>query len=514
MSLHRACGILCHPTSLPGAYGIGDLGSGAELFIQFLAEAGQSVWQVLPLGPTGYGDSPYQPFSAFAGNPLLISPEHLYDEGLLATDDLLWGGNLPADTVDFGQVIQFKDQVLRRSFERFRQVPGNLVELEGYRAENRSWLDDYALFMALKQHLNWAMWTDWPNDIALRIPDALARWRYELESEIDYQCYLQLQFARQWCHIRRLAQSAHITLIGDMPIFVGQDSADVWAHRELFQLDEAGRPRVVAGVPPDYFSPTGQLWGNPLYDWRALQASGYSWWLQRLQRSLSLVDQVRLDHFRGFSGYWEVPAGEETAVNGRWVKGPGGTFFHAVQAALGQLPIIVEDLGLISADVITLRLELGLPGMRVLQFAFDSDAANEHLPHNWVKNLVVYTGTHDNDTSLGWYAHLAPATRERVQIYTGSPENDVNWGLIRLALYSVADLAIIPLQDVLGLGSDCRLNSPGRSFGNWGWRFRSEMLRPEFAARLKQLAILSGRYVEPSSKQPENKPIELDYQEL
>ncbi|MHB1357268.1 MAG: 4-alpha-glucanotransferase [Anaerolineae bacterium] len=514
MELHRTCGILCHPTSLPGAFGIGDMGSGAELFIRFLVEAGASVWQVLPLGPTGYGDSPYQPFSAFAGNPLLISPERLVAEELLAADDLQWGGNLLADTVDYGQVIQFKDQIFRRSFERFQRLSSNLIVLEVYRTENRSWLDDYALFMALKQHFRWAMWTDWPIDIALRVPEALDRRRCELESEILYQCYLQMQFAKQWTHIRRLAQSSHITLIGDMPIFVGQDSADVWAHRELFQLDEVGRPRVVAGVPPDYFSPTGQLWGNPLYDWRALQATGYSWWLQRLQRSLSLVDQVRLDHFRGFCGYWEVPAGDDTAVNGRWVKGPGGTFFGAVKAALGQLPIIAEDLGLISADVIELRQELGLPGMRVLQFAFDSNAANEHLPHNWVNNLVVYTGTHDNDTSVGWYAHLAQATRERVRIYTGSTESDINWGLIRLALNSVADLAIVPLQDVLGLGSDCRLNSPGRPFGNWGWRYRSEMLRPELAARLKQLATLSGRYVDPTYKQPENKPVELAYHEL
>jgi 4-alpha-glucanotransferase len=513
MSLHRACGILCHPTSLPGDYGIGDLGSGADLFVRFLVDSGQSVWQVLPLGPTGYGDSPYQPFSAFAGNPLLISPQLLQDEGLLTADDLLWEGYLSADTVDFGQVIQFKDQVLRRSFKRFQLDPVNLGELQTFYAENRSWLDDYALFMALKQHFKWAMWTDWPTDIALRNPETLLRWRNELQNEINYHCYLQFQFTRQWNRVRSLAQTSNIIIIGDMPIFVGQDSADVWAHRELFHLDKTGRPQVVAGVPPDYFSPTGQLWGNPLYSWQALQASGYAWWLQRLQRSLSLVDKVRLDHFRGFCGYWEVPARESTAVNGRWVRGPGEAFFKAVQDGLGILPIIAEDLGLISADVVELRQKLGLPGMRVLQFAFDSDATNEHLPHNWVTNLVVYTGTHDNDTSLGWYTQLAPATRERVLQYTGSSAADVNWGLIRLAFNSVADLAIVPLQDVLGLGSDSRLNSPGRSSGNWGWRFRSDMLHPEFATRLKQLASLSGRYVDPALVQPENKPIQLTYQE-
>jgi len=510
--LRRTSGILCHPTSLPSAYGIGDLGSGADQYIAFLVESGQSAWQVLPLGPTGYGDSPYQPFSAFAGNPLLISPELLAVEGLLFRDELSTAVRPLADHIDYGQVISSKTTLLRQAFRRFLENPARRGELDDFRAANSDWLEDYALFMALKLHFDWAMWTDWPLEIALRKTDALAFWRRELAEEVSYQAFVQLQFARQWSRVRDTANRAGIRLIGDMPIFVGQDSADVWANRELFQLDERGRPTVVAGVPPDYFSPTGQLWGNPLYDWQRLRATGYQWWIHRLRHILRQVDQVRLDHFRGFSGYWQVPAGEATAINGRWVRGPGSTFFTAVRGVLGELPIIAEDLGLISADVVALRQELGLPGMRVLQFAFDSDPANEHLPHNWERDLVAYTGTHDNDTTIGWYYQLAPEVKARVDDYLGANE-PVNWALIRLAMNSVAGTVIVPLQDVLGCGSECRLNSPGRPYGNWTWRFRAEALQPGLAERLKRITYLSGRYTEPGSEPLVNEPVVLEYDE-
>lgn len=510
----RASGILCHPTSLPGPYGIGSLGRAAREFVAFLAQAGQRIWQVLPLGPTGYGDSPYQAFSAFAGNPLLIDLDELVDLELLVPADLAEAPGFPDDAVDYGRVIAFKGKMLHRASARVAAGEMDAAlrrELEAYAAEQASWLDDYCLFMALKRRFDWTPWTDWEQGAALRAPDALTQWRRELADEIAHQRALQWLFDRQWQALRAEAHAAGVEIVGDMPIFVGHDSADVWAHRELYYLDEDGNPIVVAGVPPDRFSPTGQRWGNPLYRWDRMAERGYAWWASRVSRALEQVDLLRLDHFRGFAGYWEIPADEPTAVNGRWVKGPGKAFFDVLAERLGSLPIIAEDLGLISADVHELRDALGLPGMRVLQFAFDSDASNEHLPHNCPANCVIYTGTHDNDTSRGWYAHAGEATRHRFRAYSGSDGSSPAWTMIRLAMTSVADLAIVPLQDVLDLGSEARLNFPGRPSGNWTWRCAPGALTSGSAEALKGLAHVTGRWW-PEGEEPEDaEPLTLAY---
>lgn len=513
MLLQRKCGILCHPTSMPGRFGIGELGEHLYPFIDFLASAGQSIWQVLPLGPTGYGDSPYQSFSAFAGNPLLISLDRLAKEGLLAEEDLTLQVPFPEDKVLYGPVIELKERVLRRSYQNYlRQGSSSLrEEVEAFRDRAEKWLDDYALFMALKRHFKGAVWSEWEPDIALRQAHAVEKWHDRLRDEVDYQCYLQFQFARQWRQVRRYAHEAGITIMGDVPIFVGHDSADVWSHRDLFWLDESGYPTVVAGVPPDYFSPTGQLWGNPLYRWDSMKRNNYAWWMDRLRTTLAQVDTVRLDHFRGFGGYWEVPADAESAIVGRWVKGPGRSFFRTVRRELGELPIVAEDLGVISVDVAALREKFGLPGMTVLQFAFDSDAGNPYLPHNHTENSVVYTGTHDNDTTVGWYATADESVRHRVRVYAGSDGRDINWAFIRVAMNSVARTAIIPLQDVLGLGSEARLNQPGRTHDNWTWRYRPEMLRPELAETLLDMAVVSGRWLAPGEEFEDSSPILLKY---
>ncbi|MBC7237574.1 MAG: 4-alpha-glucanotransferase, partial [Chloroflexi bacterium] len=437
----------------------------------------------------------YQPFSAFAGNPLLIDPLALRDEGLLTDEDLSVTPPFPEDRVDYGRVIEYKQELGQRAFAAFRQKrPRPLMqELEAFRADNAYWLEDYCLFMALKAHFRWANWTGWDRDIALRRKDAVHHWRQLLAEPIEYHAFLQFLFDRQWAALKRYANEKGLRIIGDMPLFVGHDSADVWSHQELFRLDEKGHPTVVAGVPPDYFSATGQRWGNPHYRWERMAENGYEWWMQRLRRVLAQVDMVRLDHFRGFAGYWQVPASKETAAEGRWVKGPGADFFLRAQEVLGKLPIIAEDLGTISPDVHELRERFGLPGMRVLQFAFDSDASNPHLPHNYKPDTLVYTGTHDNDTTVGWYASRDEKVRHYVRIYTGADDSHIHWTLIRLAMTSVADMAIFPLQDVLGLGSEARLNVPGRPHGNWAWRFRGGDLRPELADTLRELARISGR---------------------
>jgi 4-alpha-glucanotransferase len=507
----RSCGLLCHPTSLPGRGGIGDLGPGVDRFIDFMVAAGHSIWQILPLGPTGYGDSPYQPFSAYAGNPLLIDLDELAAAGLL-TEEASPLYPFPEDEVRYGDVIGFKTYALGRAYERFRQgdQPALAAEIEAFAQANAHWLPDYALFMALKLRHGWAVWTDWPAGIARHESAAMAQWRATLAEEIGYQRFIQYWFDRQWRRAHAYAAERGVTIVGDIPIFMGHDSADVWSHQELFRLDEAGRPTVVAGVPPDYFSATGQLWGNPLYRWDAMQEDGYAWWRERLRAVLSRVDVVRLDHFRGFSGYWEVPAGEETAVNGRWVKGPGSAFFRAMAAEFGGLPIIAEDLGLITADVMALRDEFGLPGMRVLQFAFDSDAANVHLPHNYVAHCVAYTGTHDNDTTLGWFAARDEAANARVRRYAG--DGEAHRALMRLLYTSVADLAIVPIQDALGLGSEARLNLPGRPHGNWTWRLCEADLSAELASGLRELARATGRWWPPDMEPPETGAPELEYE--
>lgn len=495
MQAGRASGILLHPTSLPGPSGIGELGGEAHSFIDFLFSSKQSLWQVLPLGPTGYGDSPYASFSSFAGNHLLISLRQLAQEDLLDAASLSHTPAFSAAAVDYTVVTAFKMPLLRQSFETFRASasPQQQEAYRQFRLDNQRWLDDYALFMALKDELSGLPWTQWPPDIAARKPSALSTWRDRLAAQIAFQSYLQYQFYHQWNGLRRYATARGIRIVGDLPIFVAHDSADVWAHPELFYLDTAGLPTVVSGVPPDYFSATGQRWGNPLYRWDALAQTGYAWWIERFRAALALVDLVRLDHFRGFQAYWEIPAEEETAIKGRWAPGPGADLFRALKKALRRVPIIAEDLGVITPDVVALRKQFGFPGMRVLQFAFGSDAANEHLPHNYERHCLVYTGTHDNDTTAGWYTSLGPEEQHTVREYLGTDGRTIHLDLIRLAFSSVADFAIVPLQDVLGLGSEARMNTPGRATGNWTWRYRTEMLMDWQRDWLAYLARLYNR---------------------
>jgi 4-alpha-glucanotransferase len=496
-----------HPTCLPGPFGIGDLGAGASQFIHFLSESRQQVWQMLPLGPTGYGNSPYQTYSAFAGNPLLLSLEQLSAEDLLSANDLAAVPPLPSHRIDYEAVGRFKQRLLWKAFETFQRTVSRSQrdDLMAFSQRQAEWLDDYTLFMALKEAHHGASWNAWERDLVLRDPEALAGWRTKLESHVQFHVFLQYHFFRQWHALKAECVQHGIQLFGDVPIFVAHDSADVWSHPELFYLNEAGKPTVVAGVPPDYFSHTGQLWGNPLYRWEVMAASDYAWWLRRLRTMTQMVDIIRLDHFRGFAAYWEVPAAEETAVNGRWVEGPGAAFFEKVQAVLGDLPIVAEDLGLITPEVRDLRERFGLRGMRVLQFGFAGDpCTNEHCPHNYTRDCVIYTGTHDNNTSLGWLhevelpdnpSSLDPMQAERATAlkYMASDGRQAHWDMIRLALASVGDLALIPLQDILGLGQEARMNYPGKAEGNWEWRFTANMLTHDIASRLRELTELYGR---------------------
>lgn len=502
----RVSGILLHPTSLPGRFGIGDLGRQAMAFADFLARAGQSLWQVLPLGPTGYGDSPYQCFSAFAGNPLLISPEGLADDGLLAARDLKKTPPFPPDAVDYGAVEQFKLPLLAKAFARFEAgaSPSQRDDFTGFCRSHASWLDDFALFMALKRQHTGQPWPLWDEGLARREPEALAAARREHAGEARSRQFAQYMFFRQWSALRVHCHGHGIRLMGDIPIFVAHDSSDVWAHPELFHLAADGNPSCIAGVPPDYFSATGQLWGNPLYRWDVMARNGYQWWIERFRATLALVDLVRLDHFRGFEAYWEVPGGETTAVRGRWVKGPGARFFEALQSALGGLPIVAENLGVITPEVEALRERFGWPGMAILQFAFGSDdSADSFKPHNYPRNLVAYTGTHDNDTIVGWWmGGVGDSTREPEEVaaekalcmrYLGVDGRDIHWTFVRAVLASVADTAMIPCQDLLGLGSEARMNLPGRPSGNWRWRVTPERLSDDVARRLREMADLYGR---------------------
>ena len=507
MSFPRASGILLHPTSLPGRFGIGDLGKEAYQFADFLASTGQHVWQVLPLGPTGYGNSPYQCLSVFAGNPLLISLERLVEDKFLEPADLDDAPFFPEDRVDYDSVIEFKTPLLKKSFEIFQRkaVPSEREQFEVFCRQNASWLETYSLFMALKEAHGLAAWNTWEEDIRRRQLKSLERWSKRLAHEIYYHKYQQYQFFKQWAELKKYCNEREIRLIGDMPIFIDLDSAEVWSRPEMFYLDDSGRPTVVAGVPPDYFSQTGQLWGNPLYRWDVLAKDGYAWWIERFRTMCVLVDIVRLDHFRGFEKHWEVPGTDTTAINGRWVPGPGARLFEAVQKALGTLPIIAEDLGMITPEVHALREQLDFPGMRVLQFAFSQDpGAEQYRPHNYPRNCVVYTGTHDNNTTIGWFrgedvrdSTQSKEEREREKQfalkYLGTDGHELNWDFIRLALMSVADTAIIPMQDILGLGSEARMNIPGRPEGNWCWRFIPDMLTEEIKARIKELTALYGR---------------------
>ncbi|MGP0062469.1 MAG: 4-alpha-glucanotransferase [Isosphaeraceae bacterium] len=504
MNLPRASGILLHPTSLPGRFGSGDLGPEAHAFVDFLAETGQKWWQTLPLGPTGYGNSPYQSPSSFAGNPLLISPEGLVDKGWLDARDLDNIPQLPADRADFDAATRLRMALLHRAFERFRAGGADLA-FERFRAENHAWLDDYVFFQALRDAHNGLPWYEWETGLVRRDPTVCARWRKTLADGVAFHEFAQYAFETQWQELRAACRAKGIMLIGDVPIFVAQDSADVWAHPELYDLDEQGRPRFMAGVPPDYFSETGQLWGNPLYRWDVHARDGYAWWISRLHDLLKRVDIIRIDHFRGFEAYWEVPAGSETAATGRWVPGPGRDFFRAIRKELGSIPLIAEDLGLITPDVEALRDEFNLPGMRVIQFGFDADpGAEKHLPHRYVPHCLAYTGTHDNDTTYGWYHSTGVTTtlpRAEVKAarsfalrYANTKADEIHWGLIRVVSASVADTVIFPMQDILGLDSRARMNFPGKAEGNWLWRYRKEQLDQAVRDRLADLTAVYGRW--------------------
>jgi 4-alpha-glucanotransferase len=501
MNFPRSSGILLHPTSLPGRYGIGELGVEAHAFADFLHDAGQRIWQVLPLGPTGYGDSPYQCFSAFAGNPLLISLDRLVERGYLQAGDLNAAPAFSPDAVDFGAVIAWKLPLLRKAFASFRQgAADDRAAFEDFCRRHASWLDDFALFIALKQAHDLVIWMEWPRELALREPAALERARDQLRDEIECQKFIQFEFERQWCDLKAHCARSGIRLMGDMPIYVALDSADVWVNRHLFELQPDGRPRVVAGVPPDYFSATGQLWGNPIYCWEAHARGEYAWWIARFRRALEMLDMIRLDHFRGFEAYYEIPAGEVTAVNGAWVKGPGAALFERVQAELGDLPIVAENLGVITPEVEALRKRFDFPGMAILQFAFGNDPqAPDFKPHNYPHHLVAYTGTHDNDTVVGWWNGKAGAgsirtaadvakEMEFARRYLNADGSEIHWVMIRTLMASVASTVLFPLQDVLGVGREGRMNLPGTSSGNWRWRFRQGELTSAMSARLKQLA--------------------------
>ena len=506
MRFQRASGVLLHPSSLPGRFGIGDLGGEAYKFIDFLAASGQRLWQILPLGPPGYGNSPYQSFSAFAGNTLLISPQLLLQGGLLSEGDLGDAPEFPGKRVDYGRVIEFKKTVLERAFDNFSHAGNQKLaeEFDTFRRYADVWLDDYALFSALKDEHDGAAWNTWEPGLASRDPKTLSEAREQLRDRIEAHEFFQYLFFKQWLELKRYANKKGIKIIGDMPIFVAHNSADVWAHPDLFKLDRRGNPTSVAGVPPDLFSKTGQLWGNPVYNWDRMRETGFRWWIERLREALRPVNIVRIDHFRGFAATWEVPGGEETAENGKWVGVPGGELFEAMTRSLGELPVLAEDLGTITPDVIALRERLGLPGMRVLQFAFGGDPRDTHLPHNYDHNTVVYTGTHDNDTTVGWFkatpgenstqdAEQIKRERERCLKYLNTDGSEINWDFIRAALSSVADLAIIPLQDIAGLDSSARMNVPASEEGNWGWRYEEGALSEQAKRRLKEMSELYAR---------------------
>lgn len=495
MKFERASGILLHPTSLPGPYGIGDLGSQAYRWVDFLDECGCCLWQVLPLGPTGYGDSPYQCFSAFAGNPYIISPEALLEDGLLHSNDLVEKPGFTPGKVDFGKLIPWKIGLLDRAYIQFQSNSQKelKIEFDQFKAEHEFWLKDFALFMALKEAYGGGSWVGWPRPLLRHEPDAIAQARQEHSVAIKRQEFRQFIFLKQWHQLHQYANRKGISIIGDLPIFVAHDSAEVWAHPDLFFLDNQGNPTVVAGVPPDYFSKTGQLWGNPLYRWEVHKERNYRWWVQRLESVLTQVDYVRLDHFRGFVGYWEVPYGEKTAVKGRWMPGPGAEFFSIVEEQLGQLPIIAEDLGVITEEVILLRERFNLPGMRIIQFAFNGNPQDPFLPHNHEKHSVVYTGTHDNDTSRGWYERVPEREKRFYRRYLDRDGSQVAWDLIRATWGSVAAFALAPFQDFLDLGNEARMNYPGNPSGNWHWRMPEGAMSEKLQDRIRELNFLFSR---------------------
>ena len=506
----RQSGILVHPTCFPSPYGIGDMGKGAYDFIDFLKNAHQTIWQCLPLTPSGFGDSPYQSFSAFAGQPLLISPERLVALELLDEAAIRPFPDTHPDHVDYVAVTKFKTELLKLAYSNFCHTPiiSLIDEFRIFCYENDEWLTDYALFMALKDANEGLSWTKWPRIYKSPTPEEKEAALSEFADYIKYYQFEQYIFFKQWHELLNYAHEANIQVIGDIPIFVSPDSADVWSHPELFQLDSDGSPTAVAGVPPDYFSATGQQWGNPLYNWDAHKADGYQWWICRIRYQLKLTDVLRIDHFRGFEAYWSIPANEKTAINGQWKDGPGSDFLkHLLDAFDGYLPIIAEDLGVITPAVEALRDDFHLPGMRILQFGFDNVQDNLYLPHNFIPNCICYTGTHDNDTTRGWYLQASSESQDKVRRYMNCDGNNVHWDFIRLAMSSVARCAIFPLQDIFGLDSSGRMNIPGTGQGNWAWRYTSDQLTSDLADYLKKLSDLFGR------NQKTADPASTDFQE-
>jgi 4-alpha-glucanotransferase len=506
MAFIRGAGILLHPTSLPGRFGIGDLGAGAFNFVDKLVEARQSYWQVLPLGPTGFGDSPYQCFSAFAGNTLLISPERLVDDGLIERNAIEHVPEFPSHKVDFGAVGEWKKELLDQAHKGSQRLTSGKSpeDFETFCKLNESWLDDYALYRAIKTSRDHKPWYEWPERLRLRDEKIILAERERLADRVQAEKFYQFLFFRQWAAVKQYANDRGIKIIGDIPIFVALDSADVWCYQDQFKLNADGTAQVVAGVPPDYFSRTGQLWGNPIYDWEAMQADGFKWWIARFRSTFEMVDVARVDHFRGFAASWEVPGTDKTAENGQWVDVPGTELFDTLTREIGDLQVIAEDLGLITSDVEELRDRFGFPGMRILQFAFGGDAKNHDLPHNYIRNCVAYTGTHDNDTAVGWWlSHAGPdSTRDEAAItrerefcmkYLDTDGSEINWEFVRAVWSSVADTAIAPIQDLLGLGTEGRINLPASTSGNWSWRMTKGAITNEIVERLKELTEVYGR---------------------
>ena len=492
----RQAGVLAHPTSFPSPYGIGDLGDSAYTFIDFLVGAGQSLWQVLPIGPTGYGDSPYQAFSSFAGQPLIISPTKLYDMGLLSLEDLNDIKPWDPKAIDYGPVINYKLDLLRKSFKLFDATEDATIKkaYKSFCTKEKTWLNNYALFMATKDFHDGVVWTEWDKEIAFPTEASRKKWTKKLAKEINFYKFIQFIFYKQWFELKAYANNQGISIIGDTPIFVAFDSADVWADKELFYLDKKGYPTIVAGVPPDYFSETGQLWGNPLYNWEVHAADGFKWWINKVEGTLKVVDTLRIDHFRGFEAYWAVEYGAPNAIEGEWCQAPGMALFEAIQADLGpDIPIIAEDLGVITPAVEALRDTFDLPGMKILQFGFEAVDENNFLPHHFVPNSVCYTGTHDNDTTLSWFDGITDEAKDKIRRYLNTNGDNIVWDMIRAAWGSVSRMAIVPLQDVMYLGAEGRMNTPGVAAGNWQWRYTEEMLNKDIQQHLFNVTKLYGR---------------------
>ena len=506
VSEQRLSGILLHVTSLPSYGGIGDFGPAAYAFVDFLAEAKQRLWQVLPLSPTGYGNSPYSSLSAFAGNPLLISLERLVAGGWLGADRIA-GLSGHDGHVDFEEVTRKKLPLIEEAAANFIDHASDeaRARFQHFSKSNISWLADYAMFNVLRRRFGYASWNEWPEDFAQRNENAMTMTLNENRRELAIEQVIQFFFNEQWCALRSYCAESKVRILGDVAIFVSYDSADVWTHPEIFELDAEGKPLRVSGVPPDYFSVTGQRWGNPLYKWKLLEQSGFDWWVARIRRSLTLYDMIRLDHFRGFEAYWSIPTEEETAVNGVWVKAPGHALFNRLKEVFGDLPFVAEDLGLITPEVDELREHFGMPGMRVMQFGFADRGAHIHLPQSFVPDMVVYTGTHDNNTTLGWWQEDTTENERRdLQIYLQPIRHDgeVVWAMIRAVARSVANICIFPLQDVLHLGREARMNTPSASEGNWTWRYGMDALHPDFARQLADLTEMTDRdgYVPPETE--------------